>query len=275
MIKTELAIPTRLGNIKGTLHYSQRHQCNTSIICHGLLNNRFSPIIKDLEKTIFYYTNTFIVDFIGHGDSNGCTTFSDYDSQVEQLDLVIRYINGFALETTLGKVNLNVTILVGHSKGSNIILLYKSQPLNMDNINQIVCLCPRFDLSEISRHRFRNWKEQIERKQKFIWKWYPSSHGNKALYVEAFDINWRNNFKVEIYNSIKGLDIHLVHGVEDSVVSIENVDKFNLLLKKKNNVNIYKLDRCDHFFQDNQTEILNFCLNNTFKGITRLTDNKL
>lgn len=274
-MKSELIISTTKGNIKGRLQYDQRHQEKTTIICHGLLNNKYSPIIQDLERIIFNYTNTFFFDFIGHGDSDGCTTYSDYDSQVDQLESIIRFINTFRIETELGKINLKVKILTGHSKGSNIIMLYKSKIAFNDDIIQIVCLCPRFDLSVMSNHRFSKWKEQIEKKQKFIWKWYHTSHGNKPLYVDTFDVSWRNDFKVEIYNSIKGLDIHLIQGIQDSVVLIQDVDNYNRMLNVENNVKVYKLENCDHFFHDNQKDILNSCLVDIFNGIRRLTDNKL
>ncbi|CAB5299488.1 unnamed protein product [Rhizophagus irregularis] len=60
------------------------------ILCHGILNTRFSKTILCVIERIPYHTLSF--DFQGNGLSGGTTTYGNYYEEVENIRCIITYV---------------------------------------------------------------------------------------------------------------------------------------------------------------------------------------
>ncbi|XP_010478358.1 PREDICTED: uncharacterized protein LOC104757323 isoform X1 [Camelina sativa] len=127
------------------------------VLCHGCLSNKNDPIIKYVAAAIEKEgISAFRFDFSGNGESEGSFYFGNYNYEADDLRSVIQYF------TNMNRV---VPIILGHSKGGNVVLVYASK---YHDISSVINLTGYSDMKkDLVRRLGENYLERIKQ-QGFI-----------------------------------------------------------------------------------------------------------
>uniref|UniRef100_A0ACD5VY71 Uncharacterized protein n=2 Tax=Avena sativa TaxID=4498 RepID=A0ACD5VY71_AVESA len=120
------------------------------VLCHGFTASKSVSIIVDLADAITKQgISIFRFDFSGNGESEGEFQYGNYRKEADDLHYVVSY---------LYEEKYDVTAIVGHSKGGDVVVLYASL---YDDVRMVVNLSGRFYLDKGIEERLG--KECIDR----------------------------------------------------------------------------------------------------------------
>ncbi|XP_023636956.1 uncharacterized protein LOC17881167 isoform X2 [Capsella rubella] len=107
----------------------------TVVICHGLQSSKdripMVTIANFFERAMI---SSFRFDFAGNGESQGSFQYGNYRREVEDLRSVLQHLRGD---------NRDISAIIGHSKGGNVVLLYAAK---YKDVQTVVNISGRFFL---------------------------------------------------------------------------------------------------------------------------------
>ncbi|CAM0881461.1 unnamed protein product [Alopecurus aequalis] len=120
------------------------------VLCHGFTASKRDSIIVDLADAITKQgISIFRFDFSGNGESEGEFQYGNYRKEADDLHSVVSH---------LYQAKYDVTAIVGHSKGGDVVVLYASL---YDDVHMVVNLSGRFYLEKGIEERLG--KEYIDK----------------------------------------------------------------------------------------------------------------
>ncbi|RIA98653.1 Alpha/Beta hydrolase protein [Glomus cerebriforme] len=207
------------------------------IMCHGLLNNRFSKTLLGIIEGISYHALS--VDFQGNGLSGGTTSYGNNEEEVENIRCIVSYVRK--------KLNRKVLCICGHSKGAADVLLYASK---YNDVPLIVSLSARYDHTQIPPNRFTPEQfEELQRKGSFVWVKYD----NREYVIRQEDIKQITSLDMSVVKNIDKQKIRVltVHGSKDKVIPVEDAYIFDKLLGPEPYHKLVIVQDAGHLYYDN------------------------
>ncbi|RRT69229.1 hypothetical protein BHE74_00029108, partial [Ensete ventricosum] len=105
------------------------------LLCHGFRASKDDKTILNLTAALTSKgLGVFRFDFSGNGESEGVCQFGNYWKEAEDLHAVVLYFSEQKYE---------ISAIVGHSKGGDVVLLYASR---YRDVHTVVNLSGRFAL---------------------------------------------------------------------------------------------------------------------------------
>ncbi|KMT17939.1 hypothetical protein BVRB_2g034590 isoform D [Beta vulgaris subsp. vulgaris] len=150
-VQIKLVIPNHHGeNLVGILHDTSSKEL--VIVCHGIKSVKERIPMVSLAAAIGKIgISAFRFDFAGNGESEGSFRYGNYHREAEDLHAVVQHFRG------IGRI---ITMIVGHSKGGNVVLLYAAK---YHDVHRVINISGRFDLKKGSEGRLgKNFLERIE-----------------------------------------------------------------------------------------------------------------
>ncbi|PKC11337.1 alpha/beta-hydrolase [Rhizophagus irregularis] len=204
------------------------------ILCHGILNTRFSKTILCVIERIPYHTLSF--DFQGNGLSGGTTTYGNYYEEVENIRCIITYVRE--------NLNRKVLCICGHSKGAVDVLLYASK---YNDVPLIVNLSARYDHTEAPSNRFKPEQlEELQKKGSFVWIKYS----DREYIIRDDDLKERNNLDTSVVRNIdkQKKKVLTIHGSKDEVCSVKDAYIYDKLIGPEPYHKLMIVQDADHRF---------------------------
>jgi len=209
-----IVIPNKHGEkLVGLLHPMSSNKI--VVLCHGFMASKKSSVIVDLADAITKQgISIFRFDFSGNGESEGEFQYGNYRKEADDLHSVVSY---------LYQEKYDVTAIVGHSKGGDVVVLYASL---YDDVRTVVNLSGRFYLEKGIEERLG--KEFIDRinKEGYI---DVTGKSGKFLYrvtkdslMERLSIDMRAT-SLSISNECS---FFTVHGSADELIPVEDAHEF-------------------------------------------------
>ncbi|KAJ1979294.1 hypothetical protein H4R33_005755 [Dimargaris cristalligena] len=216
------------------------------VICHGLLNTRYSRVVRALAVGLPYHACIF--DFRGNGDSSGNTRYGNYLEEAEDLRRVVHF-----LQHNLG---YRVAGFMGHSKGASVMFMYAVQYAALDGLwgSQkkeekeniaatplsstgvaggeppllLVDVAGRFDMTQAPMLRFTAEQQRsLQEQGECVWTHYGPDR-DRPYIVRQRDLDERS---ATAMGAVRDLDmtrsrVLLVHGEDDDVVPVSEAQLY-------------------------------------------------
>ncbi|KAJ1647112.1 hypothetical protein IWQ61_010130 [Dispira simplex] len=218
---TDYTIPT-VGNhslgatvITKSVAEVNHHGSEIMVICHGLLNSRYSRVVRALGVSLPY--NACIFDFRGNGSSTGSTRYGNIMEELEDLRFVIEY-----LRNTL---KFTVNVIMGHSKGAAVAFQYMAK---YNDVPYLVGVAGRFDMSQSPMLRFTEEQNQLlKAKGEFEWLRYGLNQ-ERPYIIRQRDLEERDRIDMSVVRSIdfNQAQVLIVHGDQDEVVPVSEAQRY-------------------------------------------------
>ncbi|KAJ1968233.1 hypothetical protein IWQ62_001370 [Dispira parvispora] len=218
---TDYTIPTSDNHSLGatvitkTIAEENHHGSEIMVICHGLLNSRYSRVVRSLGVSLPY--NACIFDFRGNGNSTGSTRYGNIMEEMEDLRFVIEY-----LRNTL---KFTVKVILGHSKGAAVAFQYMAK---YNDVPYLVDVAGRFDMSQSPMLRFTEEQTQLlKTKGEFEWLKYGLDQ-NRSYIIRQRDLDERDRIDMSVVRNIdfNRVQVLLVHGDQDEVVPVTEAQRY-------------------------------------------------
>jgi pimeloyl-ACP methyl ester carboxylesterase len=195
------------------------------VLCHGLLNNADSHVVRSLAAALPLHTCRF--DFRGNGQSYGETSYGNYEDEARDLDAVVRHLRQHYahLGPVLGAF--------GHSKAASVVLIHAAQ---YDTGSEwfVGCLSGRFSMREAPKDRFSaSQLADLERTGKFVWRQYAVNNNEERRdYVvtkEALDRRSALDMAAvcrQVATKRDSVRVLLIHGDADEVIPPQDLASY-------------------------------------------------
>jgi pimeloyl-ACP methyl ester carboxylesterase len=210
------------------------------VICHGLMCHKNSDILLQLAESISKSFNVFRFDFASSGasasESEGQFSFAAYEDDVSDLSAAVEFLKT--------QTRLDLHALVGHSKGSNVVLLYATA--NPENIPRVLGISGRRNMNVINQSYPLSEFEQSEltNKGEIMWR------GKWRMTLEAYQA--RERIDMSIVSNIRSRVI-IIHGSNDRVIPFADAEE---LLKIIPNSELHVIPGASHFFETDSDRTL-------------------
>jgi alpha/beta superfamily hydrolase len=183
--------------------------------------------------------SAFRFDFSGNGESKGSFYFGNYNYEADDLHSVIRYF------TNMNRV---VPIIIGHSKGGDVVLVYASK---YQDIRNVINLSGRYDLKRgIGERLGEDYLERIKQ-QGFI----DIKEGNAGFRVTEESLMERLN--TDMHEACLKIDkecrVLTVHGSADEVIPLEDAKEFAKIIP---NHKLEIVEGADHCYTKHQSQLI-------------------
>ncbi|KAL1188060.1 hypothetical protein V5N11_009902 [Cardamine amara subsp. amara] len=237
---TKIVIANRRNEkLVGLLHETGSRE--VVVLCHGFRSNKDNTILKNMTAALEKEgISAFRFDFSGNGESEGNFYYGNFNNEADDdLHMVIQY-----LCNTMNRV---VPVILGHSKGGDVVLLYASK--YGDTIRSVVNISGRFDLKKGIRLG-DDYMEKI-REQGFI----DAKEGKSCFRVTEESLMDRLNTDMheaclKIGRKCKVLT---VHGSDDTVVPVEDAKEFAKIIP---NHNLEIVQGANHGYTKHQKQLV-------------------
>ncbi|KAG7641331.1 Alpha/Beta hydrolase fold [Arabidopsis suecica] len=253
MKPTKIVIPNRRNEkLVGLLHETGSKE--VVVLCHGFRSDKTNKILKNvataLEKEKI---SSFRFDFSGNGDSEGTFYYGNFNSEAEDdLHYVIQHLSSSNI------MNRLVPVILGHSKGGDVVLLYASK--FPDYIRNVVNISGRFDLKNGVRLG-DGYMEKIK-EQGFI----DATEGKSCFRVTQESLMDRLNTDMHqaCLNIDKQCKVLTVHGSDDTVVPGEDAKEFAKVIP---NHKLEIVEGANHGYTKHQKELVSIAVEFTKTAI--------
>ncbi|XP_048495073.1 putative uncharacterized protein YDL057W isoform X3 [Beta vulgaris subsp. vulgaris] len=189
--------------------------------------------------------SAFRFDFAGNGESEGSFRYGNYHREAEDLHAVAQHFRG------IGRI---ITMIVGHSKGGNVVLLYAAK---YHDVHRVINISGRFDLKKGIEGRLgKNFLERIENAG-FI---DVNSKSGKFQYrVTKKSLMDRLSTDVRSACHLISEDCRVltIHGSMDQIVPVKDALEFDEVIA---NHTLRIIDGADHEFTLHQNELVQVTL---------------
>ncbi|AEE31139.2 alpha/beta-Hydrolases superfamily protein [Arabidopsis thaliana] len=210
------------------------------VLCHGFRSTKNDQVMKNVAAAIEKEgISAFRFDFSGNGESKGSFYFGNYNYEADDLHSVIRYF------TNMNRV---VPIIIGHSKGGDVVLVYASK---YQDIRNVINLSGRYDLKRgIGERLGEDYLERIKQ-QGFI----DIKEGNAGFRVTEESLMERLN--TDMHEACLKIDkecrVLTVHGSADEVIPLEDAKEFAKIIP---NHKLEIVEGADHCYTKHQSQLI-------------------
>jgi pimeloyl-ACP methyl ester carboxylesterase len=200
------------------------------VICHGMLNHRFSKIIRNLSRSLCPDYPHLCLDFPGMGTSTGITRYGNFNEEYICLEHIL---------TQLRNEGYSIVGLFGHSKAGSLVQTYAT---HHNDIPLIISVSARYDHTQAPSFRFKPEQMELLKKQGwFEWLKYGKEK-ERTFFVREEDLRARSAIDMSIVQNIELRNsegepvtrILTIHGDKDSVVPVESAWDFYENVGKNN-----------------------------------------
>ncbi|XP_006288247.2 uncharacterized protein LOC17881167 isoform X1 [Capsella rubella] len=218
----------------------------TVVICHGLQSSKdripMVTIANFFERAMI---SSFRFDFAGNGESQGSFQYGNYRREVEDLRSVLQHLRGD---------NRDISAIIGHSKGGNVVLLYAAK---YKDVQTVVNISGRFFLergieARLGKDYFRRIKENgfidvRNRKGMFAYRVTEESLMDR-LTTDTLEAC------LLIHENCRVLT---VHGSNDRIVHVTEASEFAKNIK---NHKLCLIEEADHEYTSHQHQLASIVL---------------
>ncbi|XP_022639670.1 uncharacterized protein LOC106769539 isoform X2 [Vigna radiata var. radiata] len=232
------------SKLVGILHQSGTEEI--VILCHGLRSTKEDTIMINLASALENAgVSSFRFDFSGNGESDGSFEFGHYWREVDDLHDVIQHFH---------RANRIVTLIIGHSKGGGVVLLYASK---YHDIKTVINISGRYDLKAGIEERLgKDYLERI-RKDGFIDVMRSGSFDYRVTLESLMD-RLDTNMHEACLQIDKECRVFTIHGSSDPVIPVEDAYEFVKILP---NHNLHIIEGADHSYTNHQDELASVVVN--------------
>ncbi|CAA0384853.1 unnamed protein product [Arabidopsis thaliana] len=224
-------------NLVGLLH--ETGSTEIVVLCHGFRSNKNFEIMKNVAVAIEKEgISAFRFDFSGNGESERSFYYGNYNYEADDLHSVIQYFSN---------LNRVVTIILGHSKGGDVVLLYASKYHDIPNV---INLSGRYDLKKgIGERLGEDFLERIKQ-QGYI----DVKDGDSGYRVTEESLMDRLN--TDMHEACLKIDkecrVLTVHGSGDETVPVEDAKEFAKIIP---NHELQIVEGADHCYTNYQSQL--------------------
>ncbi|XP_010426205.1 PREDICTED: uncharacterized protein LOC104711224 [Camelina sativa] len=210
------------------------------VLCHGFRSNKNNQIMNNVAAAIEKEgISAFRFDFSGNGESEGSFYYGNYSHEADDLRSVIQYFS---------EMNRVVPILLGHSKGGDVVLLYASK---YHDIRNVINLSGRYDLKKGIKERLgEDFLERIKQ-QGFI----DVGDGKSGYRVTEESLTERLN--TDMHEACLKIDkdcrVLTVHGSGDEVIPVEDAKEFAKIIP---NHKLEIVEGANHCYTEHQSQLV-------------------
>ncbi|XP_062213762.1 uncharacterized protein LOC133914748 [Phragmites australis] len=204
-------------NLVGLLHHTGSNK--VVVLCHGFRASKNDSIIVDLGAALANQGfSVFRFDFSGNGESEGEFQYGNYRKEADDLHSVVSY---------LYREKYDVTAIVGHSKGGDVVVLYASI---YGDVPMVVNLSGRFYLEKGIQERLG--KEFMDRINKEGYIDVLNKSGNVLYRVTKESLMERLNtdMRAASLSISKECRFFTIHGSTDEIIPVEDAYEFAKLI---------------------------------------------
>ncbi|RLN22979.1 hypothetical protein C2845_PM07G13460 [Panicum miliaceum] len=214
------------------------------VLCHGFIATKSDGLILDLTSALTKKgISVFRFDFSGNGESEGQFEYGNYRKEADDLYSVVLY---------LYQKNYDVTAVVGHSKGGDVVVLYASI---YNNIRTIVNLSGRFDLKKGIEERIGegsidriNKEGYLDIKDKFA----NVENFNYRVTKESLTERLNTDMRAASVSISKECRFLTVHGSADKTIPVEDAYEFAKLIP---NHKLHVIEGANHNYTAHRKEV--------------------
>ncbi|KAK7411928.1 hypothetical protein VNO78_03372 [Psophocarpus tetragonolobus] len=238
-------IPNSHGEkLVGTLHESGTR--GIVILCHGFQCSKDYKLILNLAVALENAKiSSFRFDFSGNGESEGLFQFGNYWAEVDDLHAVAQHFRASKRE---------ISAIVGHSKGADVVLLYASK---YSDIKTVVNLSGRYDMKAGIEERLgKDYMERIK-KDGFI-DVKGSGHFDFRVTEESLMDRLAINMHEACLHIDKECRVFTVHGSSDETIPVEDAFEFSKIIP---NHKLHVIEGANHIFINHQSELSSVVVN--------------
>ncbi|EFH53826.1 predicted protein [Arabidopsis lyrata subsp. lyrata] len=238
------------------------------VLCHGFRSNKNFVIMKNVAVAIEKEgISAFRFDFSGNGESEGSFCYGNYNYEADDLHSVIQYFSN---------LNRVVTIILGHSKGGDVVLLYASKYHDIPNV---INLSGRYDLKKgIGERLGENFVERIK-KQGYIdvkdgivialwfsctvsirtlmclsmYCWFVTGDSGYRVTEESLMDRLNTDMHEACLKIDKECRVLTVHGSADETVPVEDAKEFAKIIP---NHELKIVEGADHCYTKYQSQLV-------------------
>eukprot|EP00262_Sarcandra_glabra_P015014 TRINITY_DN4544_c0_g1_i2.p1 TRINITY_DN4544_c0_g1~~TRINITY_DN4544_c0_g1_i2.p1 ORF type:complete len:327 (+),score=36.39 TRINITY_DN4544_c0_g1_i2:165-1145(+) len=248
----KISIPNSHGEmLVGILHETGSKEL--VILCHGLGATKEETNMLNLTSALTREgVSAFRFDFAGNGESEGSFQLRNYQREADDLrDVVIYYF----------QEGREVSAILGHSKGGNVVLLYAS--LHRD-IRTVINLAGRFNLERGMEGLLS--KDVIERIKKDGYIDVPNEAGKVVfrLTEEMLMERLTTDMHAASLSIDKECRVLTVHSSTDESVPLEDALEFAKLIP---NHKLRIIEGANHVFTSHQDELASIVLDFIKSGL--------
>ncbi|CAI0627954.1 unnamed protein product [Linum tenue] len=245
VLQKRVVIPNKHGEkLVGVLHDSGSKEI--VVLCHGFKSSKDNTTMPNLANALEKEGITsFRFDFSGNGESEGTFAYGNYGREADDLRSVVEHFAG---------ENRVVSVILGHSKGGNVVLLYASK---FHDIRNVVNVSGRYDLTRGIEERLgKDFLESIK-KEGFID--VKNEAGEVKYRVAEEDLMDRLN--TDMHKACQQINedcsVFTIHGSADEVIPVEDAWEFAKIIP---NHSLRIIGGADHRYSSHQTELASVLL---------------
>lgn len=213
----------------------------TVVICHGFQSSKDRIPMRTIAN-VFERAKitTFRFDFTGNGESQGTFQYGNYRREAEDLRSVLQHLRG---------ENREISAIIGHSKGGNVVLLYAAK---YKDVETVVNISGRFFLEKGIEGRLgKDYMKRIKedgfidvrnRKGKFEYR----------VTEESLKDRLTTNTHEACLSIHENCRVLTVHGSDDRIVSVTEAYEFAKYIK---NHKLCVIEGADHEFTSHQHQL--------------------
>ncbi|KAL5836197.1 hypothetical protein ACOSQ4_015694 [Xanthoceras sorbifolium] len=244
----------------GTLHETGSKE--VVIVCHGFQSCKERMPMLNLAVAFQRQGITaYRFDFPGNGESDGSFQYGNYRREAEDLRAVVQH---FRAQERL------ITVIVGHSKGGNVVLLYASK---YNDVPVVVNISGRFHLERGIEGRLgQNYLQRI-RQNGFIDVGNKKGKFKYRVTEESLMDRLTTDTRAECLMISQDCRVLTVHGSMDKMVPAEDALEFDKFIP---NHKVLIIDGADHEYTSHQDElaaaVLDFVCSNCERDRNKQTE---
>ncbi|KAF3675113.1 putative translation machinery-associated protein 22 [Capsicum annuum] len=230
------------------------------VLCHGFRSSKdFDTMVNlavALEKEGI---SAFRFDFPGNGESEGSFQYGNYRREADDLHSVVEYFNG---------ANREVTAVLGHSKGGDVVLLYASK---YHNVHTIINLSGRYNLEKGIAERLGKDFLKIIKKDGFIDVKNRAGEIDYRVTNESLMDRLDTNMHDACLQIDKGCRVLTVHGSADEIIPVEDALEFDKIIP---NHKLHIIEGANHSYTLHQAELTPVILPFIKEGLQQNSDTR-
>ncbi|KAK3161100.1 hypothetical protein QOZ80_1BG0071830 [Eleusine coracana subsp. coracana] len=236
-LEQKVAVTNKHGeSLVGVLHNAGSNK--VVVLCHGFAASKDDSIFHDLVAALTKQGfSAFRFDFSGNGESEGEFEYGNYRKETDDLHSVVAYL----------KEKYDVTAIVGHSKGGNVVVLYASI---YGDVPLVVNLSGRFYVEKGIEERLgKGFMDRIN-KEGYI---EVRNKTGKVLYrVTKESLMVNTDMRAASLTITKECRIFTIHGSADKIVPVEDAYEFAKLIP---NHKLHIIKKANHGYTSHRKQL--------------------
>ncbi|XP_012076945.1 uncharacterized protein LOC105637890 [Jatropha curcas] len=233
-------IPNKYGEkLVGILHDTGSKEI--VFLCHGFRSSKEDQTMVNLAVALENEgISAFRFDFAGNGESEGSFAYGNYWREADDLRAVIEH---------LSREDRVASVVLGHSKGGDVVLLYASK---YHNISAVVNVSGRYDLRKGIEERFgKDFMEKIK-KDGFIDVKDKAGNFDYRVTLESLMDRLNTDMHKACLLIDKECRVFTVHGSADEVIPVEDAFEFAKIIP---NHKLHIIEGANHSYTAHQAEL--------------------